>query len=84
MIFALPDNLERTVLTMDVNYDPDGIRSQSQFCVELMLRLNEEIRNARDGYLSGMENHCRKQNDIQRIRRELLELGKMLDPWREG
>lgn len=66
------------------NYDPDGIRSQSQFCVELMLRLNEEIKNAGEGYWSGMENHCRKQNDILRIRRELLELGKMLDPWREG
>lgn len=68
---------------MAVNYDPDGIRSQSQFCVELMLRLNEEIKKAGEGYWSGMENHCRKQNDIQRIRRELLELWKMLDPWRE-
>lgn len=43
------------VLTMAVNYDPKGIRSQSQFCVELMLRLNEEIKKAGEGYWSGME-----------------------------
>jgi len=68
---------------MTTSYDPYSIRSQSEFCVELMLRLNEEIKQSGEGSWSGMENHTRKQHDIQRIRRELLELGKMLDPWRE-
>ena len=31
---------------------------------------------------SGMETHVRKQDDIKRVRRELLELSKMLNPWR--
>ena len=53
-----------------------------QFCTELVLRLNDEIRKSAEGYWSGMENHCRKQDDIKRIRRELLMVSKMLDPWR--
>lgn len=61
--------------------DFDGVRSQSQFCTELMLRLNEEISDSSEGNWSGMENHCRKQDDIKRIRRELLMLSKMLNPW---
>lgn len=28
-----------------------------------------------------MKNHIRKQDDIKRIRRELLTVSKMLDPW---
>lgn len=59
------------------------IRSQSQFCTELMLRLNASIKKAGEGSWSGMENHCQKQNDIIRIRRELHDLFLMLDPWRE-
>lgn len=59
-----------------------NIKSQSQFCTELMLRLNNEIQKAGEGLYSGIENHVRKQDDIKRIRRELLELSKMLDPWR--
>jgi hypothetical protein len=58
------------------------IRSQSQFCTELMLRLNNEVQKAGEGPWSGMETHVRKQGDIKRIRRELLELSKMLNPWR--
>lgn len=61
--------------------DFDGIKSQSQFCTELMLRLNDEIWDAKEGSWSGMENHIRKQDDIKRIRRELMELSKMLNPW---
>ena len=63
--------------------DFDDIRSQMQFCTELVLRLNEEIHKDKDGYWSGMANHTRKQDDIKRIRRELLTVSKMLDPWRE-
>lgn len=66
---------------MTGNCDMDGIRSQCQFCTELMLRLNEEISESGEGYWSGMENHIRKQNDIKRIRRELNDLSKMLNPW---
>ena len=61
--------------------DFDDIRSQCQFCAELMLRLNDDIKKSKEGLWSGMENHVRKQDDIKRIRRELLTLSKMLDPW---
>ena len=58
------------------------IREQSKFCTELMNRLNSEIKNSGESmYYSGMENHTRKIEDIKRIRRELLVLAKMLDPW---
>lgn len=56
------------------------IKSQSKFCTELMLRLNEEIQNSDKG-VSEMENYTRKQEDIRRIRRELMDLQKMLCPW---
>ena len=61
--------------------DVDAVRSQSQFCTELMLRLNSEIKDSVEGSWSGMENHIRKQEDIKRIRRELMTLSKMLNPW---
>ena len=63
--------------------DFDGIKSQCQFCAELMLRLNDEIHNSGEGSWSGMENHIRKQDDIKRIRRELMTLSKLLNPWGE-
>lgn len=47
-----------------------------------MLRLNDEIRTSGEGSWSGMENHVRKQDDIKRIRRELMTLAEMLNPWR--
>lgn len=59
-----------------------NIRSQSQFCMELMSRLNNDIQNAGAGqHTWGMDSYCRKQEDIRRIRRELMTLQKMLDPW---
>ena len=54
------------------------IKSQSKFCTELMLRLNEEIQCSDKSIL---ENYTRKQEDIRRIRRELMDLQKMLNPW---
>lgn len=57
------------------------IRKQAEFCTELMMRLCKEIEESGEGYWSGMENHIRKQDDIKRIRRELLTLSKMLNPW---
>jgi len=59
------------------------IRSQSKFCTELMLRVNDEIQESGEGYWSGMEYHTRKQKDIARVRRELLKLSKMLNPYEE-
>lgn len=64
-------------------YDFDDIKSQSQFCTELMLRLNKSIKTAGKGSWSGMHNHCQKQDDIIRIRRELNMLREMLNPWAE-
>ena len=59
------------------------IKIQSKFCTELMVRLNKDIQKSGRGSWSGMENHCQKQNDILRIRRELNTLREMLDPWAE-
>lgn len=64
-------------------YTFQEIRNQSNFCTELMLRLNVDIKNSGEGLWSGMENHIRKMDDIKRIRRELMTLSKMLDPWGE-
>lgn len=60
-----------------------GIMKQATFCDELMHRLRKEIMISGEGYWSGMENHVRKQDDIKRIRRELMTLSKMLNPWEE-
>ena len=60
------------------------IRAQMQFCTELVMRLNDEIGDDGEGYWSGMKNHIRKQEDIKRIRRELLTVSKMLNPWGES
>lgn len=63
--------------------DFTGIKTQSKFCKELMLRLDSEIQESGTGYWSGMANHIRKQDDIKRVRRELMTLSNMLDPWRK-
>ena len=60
----------------------DDIRSQSNFCSELMLRLNHDIKSSGEGTYSGiMKDYTRKQEDIRRIRRELMVLQKMLYPY---
>lgn len=64
-------------------YDFDDIKSQSQFCTELMLRLNKNIHKAEIGSSGGMDRYCQKQDDIIRIRRELNTLREMLNPWAE-
>ena len=66
---------------MTGNCDYKAIRTQSKFCVDLIQRLDKEIQSSGDGSWSGMENHVRKQDDIKRVRRELMTLAKMLDPW---
>ena len=61
--------------------DFNGIFVQSLFCKQLIERLHEEIKSSQEGSWSGMKNHIRKQEDIKRIRRELMTLSKMLNPW---
>lgn len=60
--------------------DINDIRSQCQFCTELMLRLNEEVKKSNMSY-GHMKDYTRKQKDIVRIRRELMELSNMLGEW---
>lgn len=61
--------------------DFNGIFAQSLFCKQLMERLHDDIKTSREGSWSGLENHIRKQEDTKRIRRELMTLSKMLNPW---
>ena len=62
--------------------DIKKINAQSDFCLELMKRLNAELKKDVDeDAWSGMLNHTQKQNDIIRLRRELNKLNKLLDPW---
>ena len=61
--------------------DNKTIQSQNKFCKELMDRLYKDINHlTNDKWLQG---HTTCQNDIVRLRRELLELSKMLN-WDYG
>lgn len=66
---------------MNGKCDKDAIVLQVKFCEMLLERLYKEIKDSGEGSWSGMENHVRKQDDIKRIRRELMTLSKMLNPW---
>lgn len=63
--------------------DTKKIIKQADFCLELMQRLNAEIKADQSGnkYADCIWYHTRKQNDIIRLRRELNRLHKMLNPW---
>ena len=63
------------------NCDKKKIIKQSLFCLDLMKRLDDTITSSGAGTWSGLENHCRTQDDIKRLRRELMTLSKMLNPW---
>ena len=57
------------------------IEKQFDFCIELMQRLGEdykENKNIPSPWYSGMFNRTQMQNDIRRLRRELIKLHKML------
>lgn len=57
------------------------IQSQSSFCLELMRRLDRDIQNAEDApeWKNGtLDFSSTKRWDIVRLRRELMELSKML------
>lgn len=60
--------------------DLEDIKSQSQFCTELILRLNTDIQNA-DWHYGAVRGHSRMEADIIRLRRELNDLRKMLYPY---
>lgn len=62
------------------------IEVQARFCGFLMERLEEEIKKHLDYQIAGRTGitmYTRTQEDIKRIRRELLTLEKMIDPWRK-
>lgn len=60
------------------------IQEQSRFCKELMDRLNKDIKKITSiDYYSSFSGHTTCQNDIVRLRRELMELSKMFD-WNYG
>ena len=63
--------------------DYDDIKSQAQFVTELMLRLNKNIKNDKSVIRGDawVDKYTQKQADIKRIRRELLKLSRMLNPW---
>lgn len=57
---------------------PEQTKDQSNFCVDLMLRLAEDIVEMEPA-IDGVKGHYRMTQDIVRLRRELLRLSKMLD-----
>ena len=56
------------------------VKEQCSFCYDLMRRLDKDIHDAvvEFGYIYG---HTPMQNDIIRLRRELMTLSKMLGEW---
>lgn len=65
--------------------DIKEVVKQADFCLDLMTRLNKEIKADRTDtkYAVPVLYHTRKQNDIIRLRRELNKLNKMLYPYWE-
>lgn len=60
------------------------IQEQSRFCKELADRLNKDILKVTNvEYYGSPMGHTTLQNDIIRLRRELMELSKMFD-WDYG
>lgn len=59
------------------------VKEQMKFCKELMLRLDKLVTENVDMESSwwGIRNHTQISNDVIRLRRELLALNKLLNPW---
>lgn len=56
------------------------IEKQSEFCLELMLRLKDAIYVSHEStYWPWIENRTQHRQDIVRLRRELMTLSKILD-----
>lgn len=60
--------------------DKNRILKQAAFCKELMDRLDDSIKKAEVHY-GTLDRHWVMQNDIVRLRRELLALRELLDPY---
>jgi hypothetical protein len=58
-----------------------NVISQADFCLDLMKRLNDSITHAKNDNCWGtmvIVNKTQMQEDIRRLRRELMDLQKML------
>ena len=62
--------------------DKCKVDKQLLFCKELMEHLNDSILSAKVRYDS-LEKHTVMRNDIIRLRRELMLLSEMLDPYKK-
>ena len=70
-----PATERRMIMTRD-----GQVQSQAKFVRELADRLQKDI-EARAGTISGvqgMDNYTQLQSDIKRLRRELMDLSKMI------
>ena len=57
-------------------------REQCKFCAILMNRLAKDLLSADESDYGGtLKGYTQLQEDIWRIRRELMRLQKQLDPW---
>lgn len=56
------------------------IKKQSEFCAELMKRVNDDVQKSRANY-GTVDKHTQIATDIIRLRRELNDLRAMLDQW---
>ena len=58
------------------------VMKQLSFCNALFVMLNHDIKES-DAFFNdcGIDNYTRHQADIVRLRRELLRLSKMMDPY---
>lgn len=53
------------------------VKEQSFFCMELMRRLNEDVQNLEIDY-GNIRGHSQMEQDIVRLRRELMDLAVKL------
>ena len=60
-----------------------SVKKQSAFCVDLMERINDSIKRDAGKLVCGGLNYTQKQQDIIRLRRELVTLYKLCNPWYE-
>jgi len=63
--------------------DKCKVDKQALFCKDLMERLNDSVQSAVVSY-GEIERHTVMQNDIIRLRRELMLLSEMLDPYKKA
>ena len=60
-----------------MDFNVSKIKKQSTFCLLLMERLDDEIKSS-DIQFGGLKGYTQRREDIRKIRRELLDLSKML------